>query len=237
MKYLLLNPGKLLLMLMATGVLASCSLDFGDDDDNDEPEPVVNQVYQISIQNLTQSQPLSPPGIFTHSTEYKLWAAGEMASVALEVLAEGGDASMLDDLDIVMQSQLAEMPVAPGENMSWTFEIEQGSTEALSIATMLVNTNDAFTGVTAMPLANMGVGEVHQQYLQAYDAGTEMNDESALPGPAASAEGFNASRSGDVNRVYLHAGVLTQYELSGSVLMPEHKFDNPVAKLMVKRLQ
>jgi len=226
MKSINRQHGKYLALLALTATLAACH------HNDDDPQPFI---YEVTLLNITQGQIFSPPALMTHAADMKLWQAGETASLALERLAEGGDASELSALSGIQQSQVSSTPVAPGDTISWTLEIEQGASLSMSLATMLINTNDGFTGFTDMDLSSLAPGDSYQQMLVVYDAGTEMNDEVAIPGLGG--EGFNASRIGDVNRVYAHAGVLTTHQLSGSDLLAEHKFDNPAAKLTIKRMQ
>jgi hypothetical protein len=226
MKNINRQQGKYIALLALTATLAACN-------NNDESQQPF--IYEVTLLNITQGQIFSPPALMTHAAETKLWQAGETASLALERLAEGGDASELRALNGIQQSQVSNTPVTPGDSISWTLEIKQDAPLSVSLATMLINSNDGFTGFTDMDLSSLALGDSYQQMLVVYDAGTEMNDEVAVPGLGG--EGFNASRIGDVNRVYGHAGVLTTHELSGSNLLPEHKFDNPAGKLTIKRMQ
>jgi hypothetical protein len=76
-------------------------------------------------------------------------------------------------------------------------------------------------------------------HYMAYDAGTEANTEAkgSMPGPADGGEGFNAARD-DVNFVHIHPGVISQYDgLADSVLMPSHRFDNPVLAVTITRTE
>ncbi|RMH22958.1 MAG: hypothetical protein D6698_00320, partial [Gammaproteobacteria bacterium] len=107
----------------------------------------------------------------------------------------------------------------------------------MSVASMLVNTNDGFAAKKEIDISNLAVGESLMVSLNALDAGTEANDElqANIPGPAAGGEGFNAQRN-DVDRVYGHAGVISQDDgLATSILGQAHRFDNPVAKLVITR--
>ena len=104
---------------------------------------------------------------------------------------------------------------------------------------MLVNTNDAFTGVSSYSLEDLNVGESVVINTNAYDAGTEANSESAgtIPGPADSGEGFNALRD-DADSVRMHMGVVSKDDgLTTSVLSAEAKFDNPVMRLRIRRIK
>ena len=130
--------------------------------------------------------------------------------------------------------------VAPGssDNVSFTINDEDIADLTLSVATMLVNTNDAFTGTNRLDISVMAVGETRQFNLIGYDAGTEADTEeaSSIPGPAAGGEGFNPARDDDADRVSMHAGVITLNDgLMTSVLTEQHRFDNPVARLSVTR--
>ena len=104
---------------------------------------------------------------------------------------------------------------------------------------MMVNTNDGFTGLSALDVSSLAVGDSLIRTTVAYDAGTEANTEAAgtIPGPADGGEGFNEARD-DVNFVARHPGVVTNEDgLSSSVLSPEHKFDNPLAKVVITSTQ
>ncbi|MFT6985822.1 MAG: hypothetical protein ACJAT7_001642 [Psychromonas sp.] len=229
MKNINRQHGKYLALLALTTTLAAC------DDNNDNNDMALPFIYEVTLMNITQGQIFSPPALMTHAVDMKLWQTGETASLALESLAEGGDTSQLIALNGIQQSQVSSTAVTPGDTITWTLEVAQGAPLSVSLATMLINTNDGFTGFTDMDLSALALGDSYQKMLMVYDAGTEMNDEVALPGSGG--EAFNASRIGDVNRVYAHAGVLTENELTGSVLLAEHKFDNPAGKLIIKRMQ
>ena len=107
----------------------------------------------------------------------------------------------------------------------------------LTVVTMLVNTNDAFGGLNGQSLDQLAVGQSAIFMAPAYDAGTEANSESAatVPGPAAGGEGFNAVRD-DMDFVRIHPGVISDQDgLAGSALSGDHRWDNPVFKLVVTR--
>jgi hypothetical protein len=104
-------------------------------------------------------------------------------------------------------------------------------------ATMLVNTNDAFSGLTGIDISTMAVDDKKSWRLNVYDAGTELNSEAmgTVPGPADGGTGFDASCD-DVDFVGYHSGVVSQDDgLSSSVLTQAHRFDNPAVKLTITR--
>jgi hypothetical protein len=103
-----------------------------------------------------------------------------------------------------------------------------------------VNTNDGFAGLDAWNLGNLiEAGMSWSTTLPTLDAGTEVNSEAAgtIPGPADGGEGYNPTRSGR-GIVYFHPGVVTSDDgLDQSVLLAEHKFDNPSVQVTVTRIQ
>ena len=230
---------KSLIILALSAGLAACG-----DSDNNEVEvtdpvmPVMSYEFTVQVTNLTNAQPLSPIAAIAHS-EGMLWQIGEPASAALELMAEGGDNSELLATDFAMASSSAESPLPPGEQVTLMLSTEQLDSLKISLATMLVNTNDAFTGLNAIDVSSLAVNESLSRTSFAYDAGTEANSEAqgTIPGPADSGEGYNEMRD-DINRVAMHPGVVSQDDgLTNSVLTSQHKFDNPVARITITRTQ
>ena len=230
---------KSLIILALSASLAACG-----DSDNNEVEvtdpvmPVMSYEFTVQVTNLTNAQPLSPIAAIAHS-EGMLWQIGEPASAALELMAEGGDNSELLATDFAMASSSAESPLPPGEQVTLMLSTEQLDSLKISLATMLVNTNDAFTGLNAIDVSSLAVNESLSRTSFAYDAGTEANSEAqgTIPGPADSGEGYNEMRD-DINRVAMHPGVVSQDDgLTNSVLTSQHKFDNPVARITITRTQ
>ncbi|WP_462178035.1 spondin domain-containing protein [Pseudoalteromonas gelatinilytica] len=230
---------KSLIILALSASLAA----FGDSDNNevevtDPVMPVMSYEFTVQVTNLTNAQPLSPIAAIAHSGGM-LWQIGEPASAALELMAEGGDNSELLATDFAMASSSAESPLPPGEQVTLMLSTEQLNSLKISLATMLVNTNDAFTGLNAIDVSSLAVNESLSRTSFAYDAGTEANSEAqgTIPGPADSGEGYNEMRD-DINRVAMHPGVVSQDDgLTNSVLTSQHKFDNPVARITITRTQ
>lgn len=213
--------------------LVACS---NSDDDMMQPE---SQAYRIRITNLTNFQPLSPPAAVLHDSKSHWWVVGSAASEALEKMAEGGDASALLALLPDNPQHASSAVLLPGVSEEFTLETDDMSESRLSIAGMLVNTNDAFSGLDALELAGMQSGQTQVIYTNAYDAGTEMNSEAAgtIPGPADGGEGFNAARDDVTSVVTLHPGVVTADEgLATSTLSAGEKFDNPTLRIEITAL-
>ena len=235
---------KPLFVAISAVLLSAC----GSDDDDDDPVVAAPETaqFQVSITNLTFAQPQSPAGVIFHEIGYSAFAEGQRASVELETMAEGGAAAPLltaADADAnVVATYEGPTPVAPGGNRTFSMTVTTDDLDELYLTalTMLVNTNDAFTGVNSVSLAGMAVGDSRRWTGPVWDAGTELNTEAdgTMPGPADGGEGFNAARDDFNDVVVFHAGVLTQDEgKTDSVLTAVHKFDQPAVSVRVTRTQ
>jgi len=104
--------------------------------------------------------------------------------------------------------------------------------------TMLVNTNDGFSGINQLAVGQLNVGESLEVRGVVYDAGTESNSEMAgtIPGPADGGEGFNALRDDRADQVTMHTGVVSADDgLAESILTQQHRFDNSAVSIRVTR--
>ena len=201
------------------------------------PEPVA-ATFEVEIVNTTHAQPLSPPAVLLHNATVVTWQVGAPASESLEVLAEDGNPEDLVAQDTMIDSVAGSTIIEPGDSVTLTVEGELNDL-FLTVASMLVNTNDAFTGTAGWYVGMLEIGQSEELLAPVYDAGTEANTETAatVPGPAAGGEGFNAARD-DVNFVAHHPGVVTQADgLTGSALEGIHRFDNGAMLVTVTRAQ
>jgi len=241
------NQKKLRLMLVVVGSLLvyACSSDNGAGTRLDQP-PLRMATFNVTVSNLTNAQPLSPVAVIAHQPGYAVFAVGAPATAGLEELAEGGDnTALLAEADADTQvtvSASGAAPIGPAGSETVTLSLLQGELPGLqlSVSTMLVNTNDAFSGLSGAIVDDMMVGDTRSYYGVAYDAGTEADTESAaeIPGPAGGGEGFNAMRSDQADRVAMHAGVVSQDDgLATSDLTEQHRFDNPVIHIRVERIE
>lgn len=194
--------------------------------------------FEVTIENLTPatgagaSQPFSPPVIAVHTRDLRLWKPGHRASDELRQIAE-------DAVNGPMMAKLASSPevfsVSQGSGVifpgaSETFDVEgSGEFHRLSIVSMLVNTNDGFTGVTRVFLPVRG-NRVF--YLRANDAGTEKNTElrDHIPGPCC---GHPLARVPTDDRVRHHRGIKGIGDLDPAT----YGWEEPVAKLTIRRIQ
>ena len=228
---------------IATAAIGTSMLLTGCGSSSSHDSTVDIRTYEISVSNVTPNQPLSPVAVILHTSGYQAWVDGETASASLEVLAEGGDNSSLlsnaGDHSAYLASDSGAGAIGPGNSESVQLEVDTQNGVNLSVVTMLVNTNDAYTGINAASLASLASGESVSYNTPVWDAGTENNNEAAgtIPGPADGGEGFNAARSDSSDRVRFHSGVISNQDgLSGSVLTADHRFDNPAAVVTITRL-
>ena len=246
---------KLSAIALTTALVVSC----GSDNDSDSGNSTQAE-YAVTITNLTYAQPFSPASIVAHQPGYQPFVAGEAASVALEQLAEGGSATQLLDearaanefLDA--QEGAGVAPRSIGTVTTLTVPSSEVENLKLSALTMLIDTNDAFTGLNAMDISNMAVGQQKVFMTVSWDSGTEANTETAdsMPGPAAQAAGgggasagFSEVRDDTADIVHIHRGVVTNANaadpsmegLTTSILDEGARWDNPTAKILVERIR
>lgn len=244
------------IQLIAIGFLALVAAGCGGDSSSSNPAPVPVPtapsmlMFEVSLTNLTLAQPLSPPAIFLHQSDYRAFVDGMAASVPLEVLAEGGDRTDLIAEVTQSGSLLAAFedanPVAPlGQSPTEQLSIsaDDAADVRLTVVTMLVHTNDAFTGLNAVNITGMAIGETRNFNGPAWDAGTEANSENAatMPGPDFGGVGFDAVRDEAIDRVRFHQGVVTSSSAESgdpdSALLERHRFDNPTSRISITRIQ
>ena len=120
--------------------------------------------YEVTITNLTQGQPFTPPLLATHRGKDALFEVGDPASVGVQQIAENGNNGPLAAAlaaDRHVSSTTAVMtPIVPAGRVSATglpsqvtasITAERGA-HRLSFAMMLICTNDGFTGVDSLEL-------------------------------------------------------------------------------------
>lgn len=101
--------------------------------------------------------------------------------------------------------------IPPGASMTYTVQTS-GPFNWLSLLTMLVNTNDGFTGLDSFHLHGNGT----TLQTMAYDAGSEVNNEltSFIPGPCCN-HPFVRDPEGDLIR--MHEGITGRGDLDPAV--------------------
>ncbi len=195
--------------------------------------------YNVTIENLTGGQPFTPPLVVAHSDQIDLFKLGLAATAELKELAENGNNDPLVALfggsDAVFDMETGTGPILPGESAIITVEAPEGS--LLSVAAMLICTNDGFTGVDSRPLPASGSDSID---VNSYDAGTELNTEDfahivppcqALIGVTSDDEGTGMSDPTLVEGGFIapHIGILGGTDLT----MFDHGWTDPVARITV----
>ena len=147
----------------------------------------VHQMFEITLTNLTMGeagmggQIFSPPIFAAHPAGVNIAPVGEAANQALIALAENGDTSGLAAIADAANASiaLADSVVPPGGSVTVTVTADMVNS-SLSVASMLVSTNDAFIAATDVALFDeAGMPVSASLELMAYDAGSEENTEMA----------------------------------------------------------
>lgn len=196
--------------------------------------------YEVTVTNLTKGQTFTPLVIATHAPGVRIFAPGTAASPQLTVLAEEGAPDMMVALLRGMPAVVREVITAPGLQtpaVSATFQISGGGTfSQLSIAAMLIPTNDAFLGLSGLPLPS-GFEPVVTDVL-AYDSGTEINDErcASIPGPnftECGGPGTGGRPGRGEGAITVHNGM----HGVGDMNRPLRDWRGPVARVTVQRVR
>lgn len=211
-----------------------------------------SSTYEVTLENLTDGQPFSPPVAATHRKAIRMFRVGKLSSTELEAIAENGDPIPMFDLfngsDKVTQAVNIGRPlttsgkVVGGFTDSVSFEITARPGDRFSLATMLICTNDGFTGLDSVRLPKHGS---HTFFLNGYDGGTENNTEESqdivdpcsglgpvpLPGdPNGNQDAPVATAPAQV--IQHHPGILDVGDLDSAA----HGWTNPVAKVTIERI-
>jgi len=234
------SQDKTIKHLLAVALLTFLSACNHDDDDRMDSMAT----FEIKVVNATSGQPLTPVAVVAHSSGYQPWQLGGSSSAGLEMLAEGGDVTQFiadadADANVEATVSSANGPFGPGATETVTIQVKPDNNLQISVAAMLANTNDAFTGLANISVGDLMMGDSISKMARVYDAGTENNSETAatMPGPAAGGEGFNAVRD-DTDFVSIHAGVVSADDgLSTSALNEAHRWLGSAAKITITRTQ
>lgn len=188
--------------------------------------------YAITITNITRGQILAPAAVIAHNDDYKLFDLGSPASPELAMLAEEGSAaallSMASSLPSVYRTAVGGGVITPG--MSQTIEIEtSGKFSEISVAAMLVSTNDGFMSVRGVHAPRRGDVTV---IAEAYDAGSEANSENCafIPGPPCGSHVHDPSPA--EGYVHIHAGI----HGIGGLASATYDWRGGVAQIQIKRI-
>ena len=177
---------------------------------------------------------ISPPIVASHNDGITMFKAGTVASMDLQALAEDGNSSGLAatlgaDMDVLDVATFSA-GIAPGASDSTIIMLDRSHT-LLSVAGMLVTTNDAFIGLESV--SDMSTVSYAVFFAPVYDAGTEFNSEDCayIPGPPCGNGGVH-DPAPEEGFVHLSNGIHGQ----GSLAAETYDWGTYGARIEVKRL-
>lgn len=210
--------------------------------------------WDVKITNLTHGNHFTPLLVTSHDHDTHLFKVGEAASTAIEHMAECGHLDPLlataevgaADADTIADP--AAGVLAPG--VSTTASIMTTDTH-LSVVAMVLPTNDAFMGLESQHIPTEAGSYTY--WVNAYDAGTEANDEMlaasgstctytdsgmmpGAPGGDAGTGGTGVASADSNENIHIHRGVLGDSDTSAGksdLVNTIHRWQNPVAKIVV----
>jgi len=203
----------------------------------------------IEIQNLTQGMYFTPIAAVAHTPDASLFEVGEAAGPEIQEMAEGGSLAGLTTIATSISADVLAEPTAgplgPTESVSGSFMTADGNT-VLSVVAMILPSNDGFIGLDNWTIPTEA--GTYTVYLNAYDAGTEANDElvgGGAPGtPGMPAPPFLTLGTGGSGvtaaisnaNIHIHPGNIGDDDAAGGtsdVTNSIHRWLNPVAKVTV----
>ena len=196
-------------------------------------------MYQVKITNVTPGQWFAPILAVTHSPDMNIFLPGTQASAELREMAEVGNVSglmmMYEGMMGVMDVQMTGMTM-PGVTTEIMISGMYGY--RVSLVGMLIPTNDAFLGANMMLPGEGGM----MGYANAYDAGTEMNDEmcSSIPNPPPTDWAECGGMLGEGAQIGMgEGGIVISNGINGQGdFMPMMRdWKNPVARITVHMMQ
>ncbi len=193
--------------------------------------------YEVTVTNLTYNQRFTPVLLATHRSAIRFFTLGEPALPQLATLAKKGNVAplraLLDASAHVRATEAGNALLDPGKSVSFRI---QGNPwhDRLSLAAMLIPTNDAFMALNSVALPYPDA-PMQSHTAVAYDAGSEVNDElcSSIPGPfftECGGSGGGARVGGGEGFVHVHRGM----HGVGSFQSIARDWRNPVAEVRVR---
>ncbi|MBN4080162.1 spondin domain-containing protein [Beggiatoa alba] len=194
------------------------------------------KMYEVTITNISHGEFFTPVMVASHKKGVKLFKLGEPASTALEDMAESGNTNPLKD-SLLSSGQVLDVAQAtaalpPGKSVTLKVRMSKRYSY-ISVASMLVPSNDAFIALNGMYVGNAKAPVT--VYSPAYDAGSELNDELcvSIPGPGFVCRGEGTNLETGEGYVHIHPGI------QGIADLDKARFDwrNPTAKITIRGLK
>ena len=209
------------------------------------------QELSVKITNLTNGTYFTPVLVAAHSSSVDLFELGMPATMHLRMMAEGGNlAGLVSDVANAGANYVANPAsglLAPGASTTAMVGAITPMNDRLSITAMMIPTNDGFVGADSFAIPKKP--GTYTYYLNAYDAGTEVNDEIITGGGAPGVPGIPGAPGGNGgtgatgvvmtefnHTVHIHPGIVGDLNPTGGVsdLNPAiHQWQNPVAKVEI----
>ncbi len=208
--------------------------------------------YRVTIENLTAGQAFTPPVIAVHNRRANVFRVGEYANDGVIAIAENGNlepllTALAGDVN-VFNVVSGNAPVVPAANpggtpftSSVTFEVTTPRrARFLSFVSMLICTNDGFTGLNTVRLPHRKA----TFYSAGYETRTEQNTEDfadivppcqGLIGASSDDAGTGESNPllAEDGVIIPHAGIIGDDDLDRRI----HDWADPVAKITIERLR
>jgi len=215
-------------------LIAGCMLSMTVLAANAAPADNGSPMYEVTVTNLTPGQPLAPIMAATHRRGISFFTVGQAPSDELARLAEAGDgkpmAAKLLAMHGVSDAQVSTSGLTfPGHSTTMTVTAKRG-VGRVSVAAMLGATNDAFFAIKDLPLPKGH--HVVTYTANAYDAGSETNDELGSTVAGLGGEGYSPNDSGE-GFVHIHGGI----HGIGDLIPAQMDWRNPVAEISIKRVE
>jgi hypothetical protein len=203
---------------------------------------VEQPMYEVTITNITHGEAFTPVLMATHNSSYKLFQLGAPVGAELAILAQEGAVAplqgVLDTNRNVAATVAAAGPTPPGQTLKLTITGKSGF-DHLSLAAMLIPTNDSFMALNGIDLSSLSRGKSIVVQPVAYDAGAEINNErcDSLPStpvfPECGGHGGGMVVGNGEGFVHVHNGI----HGIGDLVPWVRTWQNPVANIEVKRVR
>ena len=197
-------------------------------------------VYEVTITNLTKANQFTPILAAIHKRSISYFEVGEPASPGLALLAEDGAVGLLaEELtatgEVLATANSADVLGTPPllfAGQTVTLELTSSRRNArLSLAAMILPTNDSFVALNSVSLPLYGKRTYHAL---GYDAGSEPNDEwcANIPGPTCGGAGGSPEEGGE-GFVHVANGI----HGIGDLAVEAYDWRNPVARIEIRRVR
>lgn len=190
--------------------------------------------YRVTIENRTQAD-LTPVVYAVHDRTARMWRNGRRASFGMTRLAEDGVPDIVRN-EVArrrgVRSAGVANRIAAGRSISFTVRTTTRH-RRLSWASMLVCTNDGFTGQSsyALPLKRNGRTRFSVRVnARAYDGGSEVNDERSSSVPCLGAHGVGRDERRVIRR---HPGISGR----GDLTVTSHGWGQNAARVTIRRIR